>query len=305
MEHIWIALTVLAALLQAVRTAAQRDLNQRMSALATTYVRSLMGLPLMVVYLAVVVRLSGEGVPKLGSAFLAYALAGAIAQVMATWLLILMFRLRNFAVGTMLTKSDIVITAILGSALFSEVFTRSGIVALVVVMAGVVMMSLERTGRAFTSGGQSVSLFADRSLPVAFGCAFCFAISYLTFREATLVIGQGSFPWRGAWTVTIAIGMQTVIVGLYLAVTEPKCFTQIRPNLKIASFIGTTSAIGSICWFTAFAMQNASYVRAVGQVEVVFTLLVSALYFRERVSALEYIGIAVTVLGILLFRLGA
>jgi drug/metabolite transporter (DMT)-like permease len=68
-------------------------------------------------------------------------------------------------------------------------------------------------------------------------------------------------------------------------------------------FIGVTSTLGSIAWFTAFALQNASYVRAVGQVEVVFTLLISVLYFRERINPLELAGIAATVAGVLLFRL--
>jgi drug/metabolite transporter (DMT)-like permease len=68
-------------------------------------------------------------------------------------------------------------------------------------------------------------------------------------------------------------------------------------------FIGVTSAVGSIAWFTAFTLQNASYIRAVGQIEVVFTLLISVLYFRERISSLELAGIAATVAGILLFRL--
>ncbi len=302
MEHLWIAFTLLGALLQAIRTAAQRDLNQRMSALATTYVRSLMGLPLMLVYLAAIVSLTGEGVPQLGPAFWLYNLSGAMAQVVATLLLILMFRLRNFGVGTMLTKTDVVMTAILGALFFSESFTWGGIAALAIVMVGVFLMSLDRSRQAF---GQTtlLDLVKDQSLHVALGCAFAFSISYLAFREATLVIGEGSFLWRGAWTVTLAIAMQTVIVGLYLAWTEPQCFAQLRPNLKIASFIGMTSAIGSICWFTAFAMQNASYVRAVGQIEVVFTLLVSALYFRERISTREYAGIAATIVGVVMFRL--
>ena len=47
---------------------------------------------------------------------------------------------------------------------------------------------------------------------------------------------------------------------------------QLWPNLRLSAFIGLTSAVGSIGWFTAFALQNASYVRAVGQIEVVFTL---------------------------------
>ena len=108
-----------AALLQAVRTAAQRDLNRHMSTLATTYVRSLLGLPVMMVYLAVIVFMTGEGLPQLTAAFYAHALIGAMAQVVATALLISMFRLASFGVGTMLTKSDVLITAVMGAALFS------------------------------------------------------------------------------------------------------------------------------------------------------------------------------------------
>ena len=55
--------------------------------------------------------------------------------------------------------------------------------------------------------------------------------------------------------------------------------------------------------FRSFALQNASYVRAVGQIEAVFTLAISWLYFREKITALELAGIAVTVAGVLMFRL--
>ena len=61
MAHAWIWLSVFAALMQAVRTAAQKTLNQRMSTLGTTYVRSLVGLPILAVYLAAVLWHTGEG----------------------------------------------------------------------------------------------------------------------------------------------------------------------------------------------------------------------------------------------------
>lgn len=313
MDHLWIALAVTGALLQAIRTAAQRDLNKHLSTLATTYVRSLYGLPVLVLYLLVVLAMTGERTPRFDLAWLVYTFIGAMAQVVATMLLIRMFSLRSFGVGTMLTKIDVVMTAILGAIFFSEVLSLGGVVALLVVTAGVVLMSLERTQRSGwlvseASGGDTTVLrpvLADKALWVALGCALAFSISFLTYREAALVIGEGSFLWRGAWTVVVAILMQTVIVGAWLAWREPGLGAKLRPHFALSSFIGATSAVGSICWFTAFALQNASYVRAVGQIEVVFTLLVSALYYRERVSALEYAGIALTVLGVLLFRLTA
>ena len=306
MEHLWIILSVGAALLQSVRTAAQRDLNRRLSTLATTYVRSLFGLPVMIVYLVGVLAATGERLPHLSAAYLGYTLTGAMAQVAATMLLISMFRLRNFGVGTMLTKCDVVITAIMGAALFSETLSWGGVLALVVVMAGVIALSLGKSGLAgLTGGGTLLAALADKPTLVALGCASCFSVSYLTLREAALVIGEGSFLWRGGWTVVIATAMQTVIVGAYLARVEAGLFAKLKPDLKLATFIGVTSAIGSIGWFTAFALQNASYVRAVGQIEVVFTLLIAALYFREQVRPMEYLGIALTLVGVVMFRLAA
>lgn len=311
MQHLWIVLAVLGAALQAIRTAAQRDLNRHLSTLATTYVRSLFGLPFLAIYLALVLWVTGEGLPGFNRAWLAYTLVGSMMQVVATALLIRMFTLKSFGVGTMLTKVDIVIAAILGALFFSEDLTAGGILALVVVMAGVVLMSLERTGRAswVTAGPEAgiaanvLTILSDKAILVALGCACSFAVSFLTYREAALVIGEGSFLWRGGWTVVLAILMQTVIVGAWLALREPGLMTKLQPHMRLSLFIGATSAVGSICWFTAFALQNASYVRAVGQIEVVFTLLVSALYYRERISTLEYAGIALTVIGVLMFRL--
>jgi drug/metabolite transporter (DMT)-like permease len=313
MQHLWIVLAAAGAFFQAIRTAGQRDLNKHLSTMATTYVRSLFGLPLLAIYLAVVMVATGDGLPAFGAAFLTYTFAGAMAQVIATALLIRMFTLRNFGVGTMLTKIDVVITAILGALFFSESPSLMGAVALGVITAGVLLMSLERTQRVgalaaaapgnIGAHNHARGLLADKSLVVALACAVTFSIAFLTYREAALAIGPGSFLWRGAWTVLLAILMQTVVVGLWLAWREPGLTARLQPHLRLSAFIGVTSAVGSICWFTAFALQSASYVRAVGQVEVVFTLVISAFYYRERISVLELSGIALTVAGVLLFRL--
>jgi drug/metabolite transporter (DMT)-like permease len=56
--------------------------------------------------------------------------------------------------------------------------------------------------------------------------------------------------------------------------------------------------LGSLGWFTAFALTNAAYVRALGQIELVFSYLSAVFFFRERVTRMEVIGIAILVLGI-------
>ena len=60
---------------------------------------------------------------------------------------------------------------------------------------------------------------------------------------------------------------------------------------------------GSFCWFTAFTLQNAAYVNALGQVELILSLFASVLVFRERVSRRELAGICVlgaSILGLIL-----
>lgn len=302
---LWIPITVFAALMQAVRTAAQKDLNRHLSTLGTTYVRSLFGLPFMAIYLAAILAWRGGGWPDMNAVFLAHTLAGSIAQVIATALLISMFRLRNFAVGTMLTKSDLILTALLGSWLFAEALTLPGWIALFVVLGGVLLMLVGRLGpHALTvaDGGLGAALWG-RSTQAALACALFFSFSFLFFREATLAIGAGHFLWRGAWTVSLSLVIQTVLVGLWLALREPAVFSHIRRHLGLSTFVGLTSALGSIGWFSAFALENAAYVRAVGQIEGVFTVAIAWFYFKERITRLEFGGILLTLAGVLLFRL--
>ena len=53
------------------------------------------------------------------------------------------------------------------------------------------------------------------------------------------------------------------------------------------------------CWFWAFTLQNAAYVKALGQVELLLSLLASVLFFKEKVSRREILGMSLLVLSIL------
>lgn len=297
MELIWIPIAVLAALMQAVRTAAQKSLNARLSTWMTTYVRSLFGLPLSLVYLVAVIVYEGLGLPPLTPAYLAYCFGAAAVQVIATYLLIWLFQMRNFAVGTMLSKTDVMQAALIGSVFFSEAITGVGWAAIMLTIAGVIAISIGRAGAAEIGG------VGTKATIVGLATGFFFCMSYLFLREASLGLGQGGFLYRAAWTVVIVGIFQVIFVGAWLGATERGSFRALRGLMPLCWFIGITSAIGSIGWFTAMTLQNASYVKAVGQIEVVFTLAISAFYFREKINRLEFFGIAVIVAGVLMFLL--
>jgi drug/metabolite transporter (DMT)-like permease len=72
----------------------------------------------------------------------------------------------------------------------------------------------------------------------------------------------------------------------------------------VAILVGLSGMIGSACWFTAMTLQNAAYVRALGQIELVFTFIVSYIIFREKTNASEFLGILTLVFGILVLLIG-
>jgi drug/metabolite transporter (DMT)-like permease len=301
MELLWIPISVFAALMQAVRTAAQKALNARLSTWMTTYVRSLFGFPFMLLYLWVVTRIEGLGAPEFHAEYLFHCAAAATSQVVATFLLILLFRLSNFAVGTMLSKTDVMQTAIIGSILFSETISPVGWIAIILTVLGVILISAGRARAALPGAERLPRVLVSPATLVGLATGFLFCLSYLFLREASLVLEEGSRPWRAAWTMVVVTSMQVVGLGIWLLLSEAREFARLPGLVRPCLFIGLTSAMGSVGWFTAMALQNASYVKAVGQVEVIFTVLISTLYFRERISAPEYAGIAVIVIGVILF----
>ena len=306
MELIWIPISILAAFMQAVRTAAQKSMNETLSVMVTTYSRSVFGLPLMLVFLLGVEAGSGVPTPDLHAIFLLHSLGAAVSQVVATALLIQLFQLRNFAVGTTLTKTDVMMTALVGSAFFSESIDGLGWIAIALILLGVFLVTVARIGwgpfKRVGDEGLGHALVAKPTV-VGMTTALCFSFSYLFLREASLSLGEYPFLVRAAWTVVSVTSMQVVLLGAWLLWREPRGLVAMARAWKLSAFIGVTSALGSICWFTAMTIQNASYVRAVGQVEVIFTLTISYLYFRERFNTPELIGMAVIVAGVLLFLL--
>ena len=308
MEFIWIPIAIAGALMQAVRTAAQKDLNQKLSIMVTTYVRSLFGLPVLLLFLLWVMMRGAEPVPmpEFSGIFLANTLALALSQLAATWLLIYVFSLRNFTVGTTLTKTDVMMTAVIGTLFFSESISLYGWIAIVLTLTGVIILTIARVGVRGLIGTESGGLAAalnSKSTRIGLASGFFFSLSYLFVRQSSLSLEYGDFLYRAGWTVVVATSMQVMILGAWLLWREPRGLLQMFPQWRLCLFIGLTSALGSIAWYTSMTLVNASYVKAVGQIETVFTIAIATIYFREKVSPMELVGIATIVGGVLVFLL--
>jgi drug/metabolite transporter (DMT)-like permease len=97
---------------------------------------------------------------------------------------------------------------------------------------------------------------------------------------------------RALITLVVVVTSQLLLMSVWLVWREKGEISRVISGWRVTSLVGLTSVAGSYCWFSAFTLQNAAYVYAVGQTEVILSLLASVLFFREKLSSREGIGIA-------------
>ena len=132
----WILWTLLAACMQSVRTATQKQLTAHVSAEGATLVRYLYGIPFILVYLGILLSQSQSADPYFNLTFVLCVIGAGVLQVVATVLLIRLFTLRNFAVGSTYARSEIVMTAVLGIVLFADMVSLVGGLGILVCSVG-------------------------------------------------------------------------------------------------------------------------------------------------------------------------
>ncbi len=285
----WIVASVFAAFMQNLRFLLQRQLKvTTLSTGGATWARFAFAVPFVAIALVVYKAASGQDWPVIGAGYWRFAVTGALAQMLATACVVALFARRNFYVGITLKKSEVILTALVGLVVLGEAVSAPVLLAIAVGFAGVLALSdpPQETGLPWTA-----RLFNAAS---GYGLAsgLLFGVSAVCYRGATLALEGGDAPLRAALALLTATIVQTVVLGLYLAFRERGEIGRVLASWRISGLTGLTSMLGSLGWFTAFALQTAAYVKAVGQIELVFTFLFSAFWLREKVSRNEVIGIA-------------
>ncbi len=300
--HLWIFLTLFAVVMQTLRTAGQKKLSDHMDAVAATLVRFLFGLPFAGIYLFAVWRWHGADLPPTNATFWIFAVIASVTQVVATALLIYLFSLRNFAVGTTYARTEAFLTAFVGALFFGEMITLFGWAAILVSVAGVVVLTIARTQI------EAITLLQrlwNRAAAVGLGSGLCFALASLSLRKASLSLEIENFQLSAGMTLVTMVTIQTLMTAGYVGLKSAHQFRAIFIRWRPCLFVGLTSALGSIGWFTAMTLERAAYVKALGQIEFIFALAISTFFFRERSNFLELAGMALIASGVLLLVLAA
>jgi drug/metabolite transporter (DMT)-like permease len=298
---IWIPIAVAAALFQCWRTAMQQKLRNLLSVNGAGFVRYLYGMPTALVLLLIAIEVTGASVPALNPLFILWCVLGGVCQIVATNLLIMSFGYRNFAVGTAYSKTETVQSAVLAYFVLHEHLRSMAWIGMGVGLTGVMTLSL--AGRGMKPG----DLLAATVQPAAvcgLGSGFVFAFTTVFIKLGNQSLTGDSLVVRALFTLVITNILQIGMQGAWLYWREPaelrKAFTTWRSSM----WVGTLSGCGSACWFTGFAIAEVALVRAVGQIEIVFTLLFSRFYLKEILKRTDVAGLSLVVFGVLLVILG-
>lgn len=295
--ELWIPITIAAAFSQNLRFMLQKHLKATsLSTAGATFSRFLYAAPLAGALLLLVLAKTGVAAPETSPRFWLFAGLGGISQILATMLVVALFAERNFAIGITFKKTETIQTAMFGLIILGEGISQAGLFAVVVGLIGVVLMSDPPK----SDSTRWYHWLSNRAVVFGLGAGALFGFSGIAYRGASLSLGDQGFFIRALFTLMCVTTFQTVAMALYLRFREPGEIGRVARHWRITFLVGLTGMVGSLGWFTAFTLQNAAYVKALGQIELVFTFLASYFFFKERSTRRELLGIGFVIASILL-----
>jgi drug/metabolite transporter (DMT)-like permease len=280
----------------------QKHLTGKLSTLGAAYVRFVYALPIALLYFFAVVYFEQQPLPGISAGFLFYAVSGGICQIIFTVFLLWLFSYHNFAVGTTFSKLETVMVAVFGLLLLGDRLTPAAIVAIAMSAVGLVVLS---AGQSKLNLSNLLQGLWRAPTAIGLACAAWLGMSVVLFRAASLSLGVDNFLVASSFTLLIVLILQIAVMGVLIAIREPEQLRKVMVHWRPAALVGISGGLASIGWFGAFTLQNATYVRALGQIELIFTFVVALLVFREKVSAKEIAGIVLIVASIIVILLAA
>ena len=276
----WILFTLGAVILQTVRNALQSKLSGAVNTSGVTLSRFILAPPIALVYLLIFYSSSASQVPEFSGSFITVILCASLLQIAATSLMVILFKQKNFAIGAGLAKSEALVAGVVGMLFFGSYLTPLGWAGIVI--GGIAVFVL--------SNGNRLHGISMKTMVIGLACGTCFALTSLLVREASHMLNV-QHTVAAAWVLLWVLCVQAITLGGYIAVTKPYVFRQLTNAKKQVLAISTVSCLGSICWFTAMALQHVALVKTLGQLEVLLTLVLSHYWLKNAVTKREIAGL--------------
>ena len=276
----WILFTLGAIVMQTVRNALQSKLSGAVNTSGVTLSRFILAPPIALVYLLIFYSSSASQVPEFSGSFIAVILCASLLQIAATSLMVILFKQKNFAIGAGLAKSEALVAGVVGMLFFGSYLTPLGWAGILIGAIAVFVLS----------SGNRLHGISVKTMVIGLACGTCFALTSLLVREASHMLNV-QHTVAAAWVLLWVLCVQTISLSGYIALTKPFVFRQLTNAKKQVLAISTVSCLGSICWFTAMALQHVALVKTLGQLEVLLTLVLSHYWLKNTVTKREIAGL--------------
>ena len=289
---VWAIFAVLAAFFQNLRTSLQKKLNKNLSIVASTYVRFAFALPFaLIVFIFNFGNFDIISTVLNQSNFFYYTFLGSVIQITFTITLLYLFRFSNFVVGTSLSKTEVIQIAIFEYIILKDKLNLFGVLGIIIATIGVIMISIKDLRLFFKNFFSKVTL-------IGLGAGLLLGLSVVYFRAAALSLENFSSNFDKAFmTVFFALIIQTTIITIYLIIFERSEFKKFLENKFEIFLAGLSGFLATLSWFFAFTLIQASFVRALGQIEIFFSYVSSKYLFKEKITLIEILGVLTFIAG--------
>ena len=283
----WIVVTFLATILQTLRTAAQARLRADLSVNAAELCalhprRTTINYSLHTCRLVV-----GRRYANNPFALLVYRHRRRYCANRRTIALLTAFDRRDFAIGTVYSKTEVIQVAVFSAVIVGEPLQLWGWVSVIAVLVGVVKL-------ASPSDTPLRQLIAHRDYAAQAGvlAGAGFALASVGIRWASTSLGEHPALVRGLITLAAMNTAQTIVNGVWIRVREPKSIGIIFRHWRRTLPVGAMSVGGSAAWAIAMSMETAAKVRSLGQLELLLTFVVSRVWLQQQHRRSEFVASA-------------
>ncbi|HEY5237801.1 MAG TPA: hypothetical protein VIJ62_05420 [Rhizomicrobium sp.] len=282
----WTVFVVIAAMGQTARNAMQRELTASLGAAGATHVRFLFGFPFALLFLAGVSLVTHDALPHTNALFWEWDVAGAVAQIFGTAMMLLTMEERSFVVAIAYSKTEPIFVAVFGLVFLGDALNLSLAASILLATAGVMIIS-------YRPGVKTKAKVALMGL----GAGAFYAVSAVGYRGAILALHEPHYLIAATFTLSIGLFIQAVLLSAWLAARTPAVLVAIARLWRQSLFAGFMGAAASQFWFLAFALATAASVRTLGLIDVLFAQGVSHFIFKQPTTKREAAGIALLVAG--------
>ncbi len=292
--------SVLAAATQALRTAVQRRMAAPLGSYGAAYIRFSYACPIAWLCVFAYDMIAPTTFASLPASFWIWINIAALTQVIFTILLVQLFSHRSFAAAVAFSKTEVLQTAIFEALILGVVVTLQTGVAIAIGVFATVMLAFVKTKFSVSNIWQSI---LSRQMAIGLAAGAFLGFCTVCYGAALQAMVGGSLLGNAIYAAAIGVTIQAVCFGAYIYVVKRQEFIASFVEWRGGAMAGVWAAITSICWFAAFANHEVAPVRAVGQVELLFSIGFSVLYFKERVSRLELAAMGLLALSIVMVLL--